>query len=69
MTDFIAAVVLLAVIAAAARYVYKERKRGVRCVGCPDAGSCCMHRQQSLNSDLTCGSEESACCCCHTDEN
>ncbi len=67
MTDFIAAAVLLAVITAAARYIYKEKKRGVRCVGCPDAGSCAACRQQSQDSNTACGRE--GACCCHTDEN
>lgn len=68
MTDFIAVVVLLAVIAAAVSYIYRKRKQGAKCIGCPYAGSCCMHGQQSEDADLVCGSEESGCCC-HAGEN
>lgn len=41
MTDFIAIVILAAVLFAAARYVYRAKKSGVKCVGCPSGGSCC----------------------------
>lgn len=40
MTDFIAIVILAVVLFAAARYLYRAKKRGVKCVGCP-SGSCC----------------------------
>lgn len=40
MTDFIAIVILAAVLFAAARYVYRAKKSGAKCVGCP-SGSCC----------------------------
>lgn len=42
MTDLIVIAVIAAIIGAAARYVYKEKKRGVKCIGCPAAqnGSC-----------------------------
>ena len=39
MTDFIVAAVLAIIIIAAAVYVYKARKRGVKCIGCPE-GTC-----------------------------
>ena len=35
------AVIALAVILFfAARYIYKEKKKGAHCIGCPMAGSC-----------------------------
>ena len=34
MTDFIVVIILVAVIAAAIRYIYKEKKRGAKCIGC-----------------------------------
>lgn len=49
MVNVIIVAVLLAIVAAAARYVYKEKKRGVKCVGCPD-GCCC-----SQNGGCGCG--------------
>ncbi len=35
----IAAVVLI--VAFAGAYVYREKKKGKKCIGCPDGGSCC----------------------------
>ena len=40
MIDVIAVAVIGLVVGAAAGYVYKEKKRGARCVGCPYAKSC-----------------------------
>ena len=40
MADFIVIVVLLVVVGAAVMYIRKEKKRGVRCIGCPQAGAC-----------------------------
>ena len=40
MTDLILLVVLIAICGAAAGYVYKAKKRGVKCIGCPDGSKC-----------------------------
>ena len=32
--------ILLVVIGSAALYVYRAKKRGVKCVGCPHGGHC-----------------------------
>ena len=68
MTDIIAIAVLLVIAAAAIRYIYKEKKRGVKCIGCPLAGSCCGHNQADSSADAY-GSEGGGCCGCHSDEN
>ena len=54
MTDFILLLVIVAVLAGAIAYIRKEKKRGVRCVGCPDSGSCgghCNGCSSANNSD------------------
>ena len=38
--DLIIAGILLIVIGGAVAYIIREKRRGVHCVGCPDAGSC-----------------------------
>ena len=43
LATIIALVVLAAVLFLAGRYIYREKKRGVKCVGCPYAGSCEKH--------------------------
>ena len=40
MADLIIGIVLLAVIGAEVRYIVKAKKSGVKCIGCPNAGTC-----------------------------
>lgn len=40
MKDIIIILVLVAIIALAAFYVYKSKKSGKKCIGCPDACNC-----------------------------
>lgn len=40
MADIIVGGILLAVVVAAILFIRKEKKRGVKCIGCPDGGSC-----------------------------
>ena len=45
MADFIIIAVIVLIVGAAAGYIYREKKRGAKCIGCPSAktcgGSCC----------------------------
>lgn len=52
MTDIIVAVVLLIIIGIAAVYIVKEKKKGVKCIGCPAAGQCA----HAKNGGCSCGS-------------
>ena len=38
--DFILVAVILAIVGAAAWYIYKAKKNGKKCIGCPNGGSC-----------------------------
>lgn len=40
MDNVIIIAVLAVIIVAAALYVYKAKKSGKKCIGCPDSGSC-----------------------------
>lgn len=42
MTDIVILLVVLAIVGAALRYVYKEKKKGTKCIGCPSgcSGGC-----------------------------
>ncbi|MBE5765799.1 MAG: FeoB-associated Cys-rich membrane protein [Clostridiales bacterium] len=40
MTDIIVIVIVLAIIGAAAGYVIRAKKRGVKCIGCPNGSKC-----------------------------
>lgn len=38
--DILVALIVLAVIGAAVLYIKKEKKNGVKCIGCPDSKTC-----------------------------
>lgn len=57
MVNLIVVIVLIAILGAAVIYIVKEKKRGVKCIGCPAAGTC-AHSQGS-----GCG----GCSSCHAD--
>ncbi|WP_155832363.1 FeoB-associated Cys-rich membrane protein [Butyrivibrio sp. MC2013] len=40
MADFIASAVIVLLVGLAARYIYKEKKKGRGCIGCPASGAC-----------------------------
>lgn len=40
MKDIIVITVLVIIIGLAACYVYKAKKNGQKCIGCPDSGGC-----------------------------
>lgn len=50
MTDFLVAAVIVLIVGAASLYIYKAKKSGVKCIGCPHAQSC-GKKQCSCHSD------------------
>ncbi len=40
LSNVIIIVIVIALISAACIYIYREKKRGRRCIGCPMAGQC-----------------------------
>ena len=38
--DFILIAVLVLIIGGASLYIYKAKKSGKKCIGCPDSGTC-----------------------------
>ena len=39
MQNFIVILIVAVIVGLASRYIYKEKKRGVKCIGCPDSVS------------------------------
>ena len=65
--DWVSTIIGIAVIALilffAIRYMYKKKKKGVQCIGCPYAESCTSHKPKSDNCAAQAASTGS--CCCH----
>ncbi len=40
LANVIATLIIVAAVGAAIHYIYKEKKKGTRCIGCPMAGNC-----------------------------
>ena len=40
MANLIVTAVIAAILGFVIHYIYKEKKRGVNCIGCPDSGTC-----------------------------
>ena len=40
MTDLVIILVLVLIVGTAAGYVYRAKKKGSKCIGCPNSGSC-----------------------------
>ncbi len=59
MTNIIVVIVVLVVIGAAVAYIIKEKKRGVKCIGCPAAGTCPNSRAGQCSGTYHSGSEQS----------
>ena len=59
MADFIVVIVILAIVSLAGLYVYRARKHGQKCIGCP-GGCSCSCGAESHSADSAC----SACTGC-----
>ena len=40
MIDYVIVAVILAILGGAIAYICKAKKKGVKCVGCPNGGNC-----------------------------
>lgn len=55
MTDLIILAVLALILGAAAGYVYKAKKSGVKCIGCTAGEGGCHCHASSETADCGCG--------------
>lgn len=53
MKNLIASIILIIIIACAIYYIVKQKKEGVKCIGCPYSGNC-----PSKNSNGQCNCNE-----------
>lgn len=61
--DIIITVIIAAIVGAASYYIYRAKKNGKGCIGCPDSANCQKYNE-SVNS---CGGNCSFCTSCHSD--
>lgn len=59
MANIIATIIVVVLLAAAITYIVKAKKKGVKCIGCPDAGQCA--HKNNVDEAQGCG------CGCNTD--
>ena len=52
MADFLVILLVAGLVFAALAYIRKEKKRGVACIGCPNAGQCAKRRQGGCGTDV-----------------
>ena len=46
LQNIILVVIILGLLSASCYYIYKEKKKGKRCIGCPMAGECAKAKAQ-----------------------
>lgn len=51
MENIIIIAVLVIILGSAALYIYRAKKKGQKCIGCPDSGSCA----HAKNGGCSCG--------------
>lgn len=64
MTNFIVILIVTVIVGVAIAYIVKEKKRGVKCIGCPAAGTC----PNSGKCMGNCSDNMETQCSCHTEE-
>ena len=52
MINIIISAILVATVGTASFYIWKEKKKGNKCIGCPYSGSASCHCKQSALTDL-----------------
>lgn len=55
LANIIAALIVILIVCAAVRYIVKAKKKGVKCIGCSSAGSCCTSHNEQEQSECSCG--------------
>lgn len=52
MADFLIIVILLVIVGGAVAYIVKQKKQGVKCIGCPSAVTC-SHKCEACGGRCT----------------
>lgn len=55
MANVIAILIIAALLGGAITYIVKAKKKGVKCIGCPDAGTCSHSHNAADQKGCGCG--------------
>lgn len=55
MANVIAILIIAALLGGAITYIVKAKKKGVKCIGCPDAGTCSHSHNTAYQEGCGCG--------------
>lgn len=58
MATFIVVMIVLVIVGAAVTYIVKEKKKGVKCIGCPAGAACSANGCGSCNGGCHSGTED-----------
>jgi len=67
MADFIVVAILVVILGAAVRYIYKAKKSGAKCIGC-SMSDCCSAKNCGCCCDGEKNKDTSSCCGADTAE-
>ena len=57
MADYVIGIIVGFAVVMAARYIYKAKKSGIKCIGCPD-GATCASKYEGGCSGCSCNCSE-----------
>ena len=55
MVNIVAGAIIVILVAAAVTYIVRAKKKGVKCIGCPDSGCCSKTHHQDEETGCGCG--------------
>jgi len=58
MIDIIVILIVVVILAAAIGYIYKAKKSGKTCIGCPDSGSCAAAKKNGCGCGCGCDADK-----------
>lgn len=53
MADLIVVIIILVIVGAAVFYIVREKKKGVKCIGCPASANCAHAKKGGCGGEQT----------------
>ncbi len=58
MDNIIIIAILVVIVGLASLYIYRAKKKGKKCIGCPDSGSCPSSKNGGCSCGCGCGDDK-----------